>query len=167
MESRKVIGWRSRLEEERLKLVRDVWSFSGQTVRTTLEFVTDAETLQAANESSVYRDPNKGARRSRMDALFDFNNRIRRLKWAELNPEVKAERIQKMVVYNREYRKQNRAKVNGWAKKYREENREINKQRKKIARAQLSPEKAEHVRLVAAIYAQVLALAGLSPWQKK
>lgn len=184
-DSRVVQGWRARAEEDRRKARREV---SGAAAMC--EYFEDVELINAFD----LRYGQKGNHRVRRFEdqviasrhLRVLNNERLRIIWSErtseqrdldsirgvfywlsLPPAVKKKRIENMVEYNRVYRPLNRESVNEWAREFHAKNRQKHNSLKRVVRAQRTPEEVERVSFQTAVYGQLLALAGLAPWQKK
>jgi hypothetical protein len=184
-DSRVVQGWRARADEDRRKAQREV---SGASA--VCEYFQDLEAVCAL--SLRYGD--KGTHRVRRfedqviasGHLRLLNNKRLRIIWSErtteqrdldsirgvlywlsLPPAVKKKRIENMVEYNRVYRPLHREEVNEWAREFHAKNRQKHNSLKRVVRAQRTPEEVERVSFQTAVYGQLLALAGLAPWQKK
>lgn len=166
MESRVIQGWRSRLEEERKRLRDDVFEYSGHTLHNNKSLIAGLY-IEPEELVTAYKDPNKLARRQKSELLANFSNAERRRKWAEMDPAKKAVIVRQMVINTRNYRKNNPEKYKAWTAEYRLKNRELILIQRKVWRDERSSEKKINNQFVAQIYQQLLALAGLAPWQKK
>jgi hypothetical protein len=185
VESRVIEGWRSRSEREvreakaafhsvdRAVIYEEISSTFddrnesfGQTFRRHYVYGSDRDLafgkISAARLRLAFYDHPEWAGKG-----YSWESVRRRLYWLHLDDEKKAKRIAAMTEYNRSYRAENREATNSRAREYRAKNKDVINSSRRVARVQMSQAKALQVKEQAVIYQQLLALAGLAPWQKK
>ena len=186
VETRVVKGWRSRLQDDLEDARSAVWDAPWEA--SEFREVSSPFCKEAFESPVVYSHPIKkfGIERQIATAALkelrrrqrvldradwsqeekDFDRERKQRYWMNLTPEKHQARITRMVVYNRDYRQNNREKVNAWARDARARDQGKGAIAQKAARAARTPEVVQKERFQAACFGQFLALAGLASWQK-
>lgn len=135
---RRIEGWRAREQREHQELLQAVLKRDGVFVLTD----AGAPIIQVQGEHA-----NTVGRKGRKSQFLRNETGVEELKRAS---------AARKLAYRTE-----------WIRRKRAANPGFERETKRRYRAERTPEQAQHDRLVASIYQQLLRLAGLAPWQRK
>lgn len=139
--SRKVEGWRARGQREHDELLQAVRKRDG-----AFYLLEDGEAVIRVQGEHA----NTVGRKGRKSLYLRNETGVQELKQSS---------ALRLRIYKAEWSRLKRVANPGF--------RLAQREAKRRARANRTPEQAAHDRLVAQIYAQLLSLAGLAPWQRK